>query len=183
MTQADKLFIDCVCSQQGKTWISTLEKRASLWTFGQRYSQQEFKDLERKAREARKEQLFDYLAHFDPKNSGALPPPEQFGVKVEMRPAELTSANISSFGFQCLYCGQVQLLLCPVCGGISCLGDIDAANRTICIRCSTELQFGGSGENQSAPVRVKPVEASILTVENAFPRNEQPKLLRGKQQG
>lgn len=178
-----RLFIECVCSRTGKSWMAALHKTASVWVFAKHYPMEEFEELQRQvkqsARELRRQQLLERLAGL---GNGAMPellPPESVELTVGLQRGELTSDDIREAGFECPYCLQTHYLICCACSEMSCMGDIDKANRTICVRCGTLLQFGSGSGEKTSPVALKPTQAAVEGHERAFQRVERIKLIEG----
>ncbi len=82
-----------------------------------------------------------------------LPPPRSSDIVQQERSFKLTDDQITDFGFKCPSCGNLQLLLCPICSKFSCRGaKRDEAGRIQCRWCGGTLWFKtAAGDGQKAP--------------------------------
>ena len=180
---SDRQFVDCTCSRTGKVWYAAIEKYGTHWRFVDHVLPDEYKALQHEARkEARKRELLQRLNALTQGNGPVLPPPPQVDIKPVFQDAEISGEALSTFGFECPYCGEADPLRCAVCNGISCMGEVDNNKRTVCVRCQRTLQFTdspGSGSKVSVPVKTQ--KSGLQAIENALPDISQQKLLPGQE--
>ena len=187
---SERIFIECICSQTGKTWTAALEQRFQRWVYAEHYLPNEFQDLKERMRNEssreRKQELIRRLAALDSATYVPLAPPESVDLDVKMRPNEVAHHEISPFGFECPYCAETQPVTCSCCHKISCKGEVDSANRMICTGCGTMLQFGGVSTSTDqpgppvAPLMIHGVKPSIVGHGKTLPQSDSSRLLKGK---
>lgn len=68
-----------------------------------------------------------------------LPPPPQAEIVEVDAKKELTSDDITSYGFECPSCRNNEPLLCPECRQYSCRGSRDSHDRYLCQWCGETL--------------------------------------------
>lgn len=179
-TNGDRLAIECVCSRTGNSWTAILEDRNGVWIFAHHYRPEE---VERSRRESEKKVLQSEIEHLRTGDGKHLPPPPQVELVPATRPIQISTSQLRNYGFKCPYCGQSDTLRCPACHEVSCLGDIDAHNRTICVRCGNELLFGvNSSSNNSAETSGFVLNAKEPTFESrtrAVPTSATVRYLKG----
>lgn len=179
----ERQFLECVCSRTGNVWHAAIEKHGDVWIFVDHYLPGRYKKLQHEAqREELRQKIIEQMSGLNDGSGSALPPPSQFEMKPIFQDSEVNINSISSYGFQCPYCNESDLLRCVVCSEISCMGEVDNARRTICVRCGSTLQFTDSprtGNVGSTPTVVKAQKLGLKTGERAFPNNSQPKLPGG----
>jgi len=95
-----------------------------------------------------------------------LPPPEQAEVvEVSLR-REITSDDITSYGFECPSCKHGGLLLCPECHQYSCRGGRDSHDRYLCQWCGDTLVTRPlTSEEAAQPRPPQPIEGQQKTLQ------------------
>lgn len=145
------------CGSDGTEWVARLEPvgaRLGFTSFSRAAVKVEPLPADRRAQVM---QRFNDLLN----TKAPLPPPQSVELIQEEVQRQLTSAQVTSFGFSCPSCRNTQPLLCLLCQKYSCQGATrDSAGRFQCQWCGETLVL--SSTSPAEGTRDVPIDASTM---------------------